>query len=154
MCPKSWLKKASGDSVLQVLENKARKKWPNRPVFTHVHCNAFFRSSGSLGFWHSSEKITGTNGHRTFFGGRKELLVLRPQGSVREPENGNFPKVVRRGCKKCFGPRAPNSSCTVCKKGLHRCKTGFWVVQKTLGRPLLPGSKTPFVPSHTTLSAC
>ena len=28
--------KASGDSVLQVLGNKARKKLPNRPGFTHV----------------------------------------------------------------------------------------------------------------------
>ena len=29
--------KASGDSVLQVLGNKAEKKLPNRPGFTHVH---------------------------------------------------------------------------------------------------------------------
>ena len=28
--------KAFGDTVLQVLEKKARKKLPNRPVFTHM----------------------------------------------------------------------------------------------------------------------
>ena len=32
------------------------------------------------------------------------------------------------------------------KMALHRCKKGFAVLQKTLGRPLLLGSRRPFVP--------
>ena len=40
------------------------------------------------------------------------LLALQPKGPGRGPDNGNFPKVVRRGCKRSFGPRAPKASCT------------------------------------------
>ena len=35
----------------------------------------------------------------------QDSLVLRPQGSARGPEDADFPKVVRRGCKRSFGPR-------------------------------------------------
>ena len=73
---------------------------------------------------------------------------LRPQGSGRGPENGNFPKVVKRGCKRCLGPRVPKSSCTGAKKGCTGAKQGRGGAKdswETL--PLLPGSKTPFAPS-------
>ena len=59
-------------------------------------------------------------------------LTLRPQGPGRGPENGNFQKVVRRGCKRCFGPREqrspksllhhPNPVLHRCNSLLHQCK--------------------------------
>ena len=49
-------------------------------------------------------------------------VVLATQCSGRGPENGNFPKVVRRGCERRLGPRAPNSSCIDAKKGCTGAK--------------------------------
>ena len=51
---------------------------------------------------------------------------------------GSFPpasqqKWLGEGAKSVFGPRAPNSSCTGAKKGLHRCKTGFGWCKRLLG---------------------
>ena len=63
---------------------------------------------------------------------------------------GKFPKVLRGGCKRSFGPREQRSP----KSLLHHPKPHFapeqkqfWVVPKTFRRPLLPGSKRPFAPS-------
>ena len=58
--------------------------------------------------------------------------------------------MLRGGCKRSFGSReqrSPKSLLHHPKLLLHRCKMGFWVVQKTFRRPLLPGSKRPFAPS-------
>ena len=75
------------------------------------------------------------------------VVVLQTRVPGRGVENRKSPKVVRRGCKRSFGPRERKASCTGATWGLHRCKTGLHMVQETLGRPLLPRSKRPFAPS-------
>ena len=80
-----------------------------------------------------------------FFGSVLRCKSCDPKVLLRRPENGKFPEVVRGWCKRSFGPRAPKASCTDSKELCTGAKTV--VVQKTLGRPLLPGFKTPFAPS-------
>ena len=41
------------------------------------------------------------------------------------PETSKVPKVVRRGCKRSFGPRAPKSSCTGAKESCTSAKQGW-----------------------------
>ena len=36
-----------------------------------------------------------------------------------------MPKVLRRGCKRCFGPSAPKSSCTGARESCTGAKQGF-----------------------------
>ena len=57
-------------------------------------------------------------------GGVVKTLRLQSEGSGREPENGKFPKVVRRGCKRWFELReqkSPKSLLHHPKPVLHRC---------------------------------
>ena len=64
----------------------------------------------------------------------RDPLLNLPLGSCgpgKLPENWKFLKVVRRGCKRSFGPRKQDAP----------VQKRVWVVQKTLGRPLLPGPK-------------
>ena len=75
-------------------------------------------------------------------------LDLRPQGSGRGPENGNFPnlKWLGEGAKGVLDAGCQSLLALVHKR-VAPVQNRVWVVQKTLGRPLLPGSKTPFAPS-------
>ena len=43
-------------------------------------------------------------------------LELQSESSARESENGKFPKVVRRGCKRSFEPRERKRGCTSAKR--------------------------------------
>ena len=64
--------KASGDSVLQVLGNKARKKLPNRPGFTHVQRGALSLRGLCRALFEGSAGVHGILQTRTFteiFGG-------------------------------------------------------------------------------------
>ena len=78
-------------------------------------------------------------------------LQLGSCGPGKLTEKGKFPKVLRGGCKRSFGPREQRSP----KSLLHHPKPIFapvakavvGLVQKTFRRPLLPGSKRPFAPS-------
>ena len=75
-------------------------------------------------------------------------LMLRPRVPATGARNLKSAQsgVARRGCKRSFGPRAPKSSCTGAKESCNGAKQSLGGA-KTLGRPLLPGSKTPFAPS-------
>ena len=55
------------------------------------------------------------------------------------------PKGVRRG--GVFWTQRARRLSHQCKVGVTPMQKRSWVVQKTLGRPLLPGSQRPFVPS-------
>ena len=68
---------------------------------------------------------------------------LGSHGPVKLPGKGKSAKVGRRGCNRSFAPGEQKASCT----GVAPVQKRFWVVQKTLGRPLLPGSKRPCAPS-------
>ena len=49
-----------------------------------------------------------------------------PNVLLQGPETSKVPKVVvRRGCKRSFGPRAPKSSCTGAKESCTGAKQGF-----------------------------
>ena len=47
-------------------------------------------------------------------------FYCEPKVLGESPKMENSPRVVRRGCKRCFGPRAPNASCIGQKKGANR----------------------------------
>ena len=51
-------------------------------------------------------------------------LELQSESSGREPENGKFPKVVRKGCKRSFEPRERKWGCTSAKWGCIGAKRG------------------------------
>ena len=52
-------------------------------------------------------------------------LGLGSCGPGKLPEKWKFPKVVRRGCKRSFGPREQEASCTVAKWGCTGAKEGL-----------------------------
>ena len=59
-------------------------------------------------------------------------------GPGKLPEKRKLPKVVRRGCKTSLGPREQEALALV-QNGVAPVQKRVWVVQKTLGRPLLAG---------------
>ena len=92
----------------------------------------------------SSENVLCTL--RVFF----PALGLGCCGPGKLPEKWKFPKVVRRGCKRSFGPCEREASCTSAKWGCHRCKRGFGWCKRLLGDLCSLGpkeSKRPFAPS-------
>ena len=69
-----------------------------------------------------------------------------PKCLLQGPETSKVPKVVRRGCKRCFGPRgqrSPKSLLHHLNPVLHRCNSLLHQCKRTL----LPRSKRPFAPS-------
>ena len=79
---------------------------------------------------------------------RKNDLDLRPKGSVcyRGPKPQKCPKWLGEGAKGLLGQGRQRPLALV-QKRVAPVQNRVLVVQKTLGRPLLPGSKTPFAPS-------
>ena len=73
-----------------------------------------------------------------------------PECLLQGPETSKVPKVIRRGCKRSSGPRE-QSPLALVQKRVAPVQNRIWVVQKTLGRPLPLGSKTPFAPSPNHL---
>ena len=69
-----------------------------------------------------------------------------PKVLLQGPETSKVPKVIRRGCKRSLAPRE-QSPLALVQKRVAPVQNRVWVVQKTLGRPLPLGSKTPFAPS-------
>ena len=57
---------------------------------------------------------------------------MQSESSAREPENGKFPKVFRRGCKGLLSPGSENGVAPV-QNGVAPVLNGFRMVQKTLG---------------------
>ena len=55
-------------------------------------------------------------------GVRKMFMCLQSESSGREPENGKFPKVVRRERKRSFKPRERRWGCTSAKRGCTDAK--------------------------------
>ena len=78
---------------------------------------------------------------------RNVYYSCNPKVLLESPKMVRLPKVVRRGCKRSFEPRERKRGLHQCKMGLHRWLNGFRMVQKTLGRLLLPELKLPFAPS-------
>ena len=54
-----------------------------------------------------------------------QLYFCDPKVLLQGPETSKVPKVVRRGCKRSFGPRAPKASCTGAKESCTSAKQGF-----------------------------
>ena len=78
------------------------------------------------------------------------FLGCDPECLLQGPETSNVPKVVRRGCKKSFGPReqrSPKSLLHHLNPVLHRCNSLLHQCKRTLP----PGPKRPFAPLLTTL---
>ena len=66
------------------------------------------------------------------------------------PEKRNLPKVVRRGCKRSFGPREQEASCTGAKRGCTGAKEGLGGAKdswETFAPWAQKESKRPFAPS-------
>ena len=77
-------------------------------------------------------------------GGRPRLAI--PGACYRGPKPQKCPKSLGEGAKGLLGPWR-QSLLALVQKRVAPVQNGVWVVQKTLGRPLLLGSKTPFAPS-------
>ena len=78
---------------------------------------------------------------RTFLHGCFQALSCDPECLLQGPEASKLPKVVRRGCKRSFGPReqrSPKSLLHHLNPVLHRCNSLLHQCKRTL----LPGSKT------------
>ena len=78
-----------------------------------------------------------------------------PSACLQRPETSKFPKVARRGCKRCFEPReqrSPKSLLRHLKPVLHQCKLSFAPVQEAFGtlgpKDLLRPLPTTFGNSH------
>ena len=82
-----------------------------------------------------------------------KIWALWERSWERAPETKNSQKVVRRGCKRSFGPRAPMASGTGAKRELHLCKTRFWChwCKRHLGDLWSLGPKQLLRPLLTTL---
>ena len=64
-------------------------------------------------------------GLKYFFRGRNSHQGCDPDCLLQGPETSKVPKVVRRGCKRSSGPRAPKSSCTGAKESCTGAKQGL-----------------------------
>ena len=87
---------------------------------------------------------------RPFTHYRQKCEVCDPGCLLQGPETSKVPKVVRRGCKRCFGPgeqrspksllHHPNPVLHLCNSLLHQCKRtlALWAQKTfcTLSKPL------------------
>ena len=67
---------------------------------------------------------------------KKGPPALGSCGPGKLTEKGKFPKVLRGGCKRCFGPREQRSTKSLLhhpKLLLHRCKLGFGWCKRLFG---------------------
>ena len=70
------------------------------------------------------------------FKGRSVSVMLGSCGPGKLTEKGKFPKVLRGGCKRSFGPReqrSPKSLLHRCNPILHRCKSSFGWCKRLFG---------------------
>ena len=74
------------------------------------------------------------------------VFFCDPGACYKGPKPQKCPKWLGEGAKGLLGP-GRQSPLALVQKRVEPVPNRVWVVQKTLGRPLLPGSKTPFAPS-------
>ena len=74
-------------------------------------------------------------------------MICDPKCLLQWPDTSKLPKVLRRGCKRCFGAMWAKSLLHWCKRGLPWCKTGLHWCKRLLGGLFLQVPKTPFAPS-------
>ena len=75
--------------------------------------------------------------------------LATPSACYRRPKPQKCPKWLGEGAKGLLGP-GRQSPLALVQKRVAPVQNRVWVVQKTLGRPLLPGSKTPFSTPNMT----
>ena len=64
---------------------------------------------------------------------QKRVHTLPPKVPGTEARCLKLPKVLRRGCKRCFGVCGPKACCTGAKEGCPWCKTGLHWCKRLLG---------------------
>ena len=78
--------------------------------------------------------------------GQDEARIATLSVCYRGPKPPRCPKWLVEGAKGLLDP-GRQSPLALVQKRVAPVQNRVWVVQKTLGRPLLSGSKTPFAPS-------
>ena len=126
-----------------------------QPAHTHTLSQSFsWNSPREHGRDHPNPTIQGILRLQSIFRilspqyGWGRLFFFRSVAIQRFCYRGPKPQKCPKWLGGSFGPRAPKSSSTGAKgKRVAPVQNRVLVVQKTLGRPLPPGSKTPFAPS-------
>ena len=78
-------------------------------------------------------------------------LFCDPKVLLQGPETSKVPQVVKRGCKRSFGPKAPKSSCTGAEESCTCAKQGFGGAKRLLRDLCSLGPKHFLHPLLTTL---